>query len=159
MGAEHGLAVFDARDEQIASLQAEVRRLRSDLAAAKADADEAHQNASRAVSALRKQLSPLYRALQLVFGEIDAFGVEDVSAPPPNAGNPRATAVWESWKSRLPGGPAKIIDALLLHSDMNAAQLAIATGIHRNSISQMIYKLNRAGLINKNSGRYSLKSL
>jgi hypothetical protein len=33
------------------------------------------------------------------------------------------------------------------------------TGVHRNSIPAMIYKLNKAGLLNKNGGRFSLKQL
>ena len=47
----------------------------------------------------------------------------------------------------------------MLHGDMNTQQLAIAIGQHRNSIPRLIYTLNKAGLINKNGGRFSLKQL
>jgi hypothetical protein len=67
--------------------------------------------------------------------------------------------VWENWKSRMPGAPAKVIDALLLHRDMSQQQLCIATGVPRGSMTNVISRLNRAGLISKNGGRISLKEL
>jgi hypothetical protein len=149
----------DPRDDRIAALEDEVRDLKNELKHALAETAQAKRESSRALAALRRQLSPLYRALQEVFGELDAAGIEDAGSSGSAAANPRTSAVWESWKSRMPGGPAKIIDALLLHSEMNTQQLAIATGVHRNSIPAMIYKLNKAGLLNKNGGRFSLKAL
>ena len=155
------LAIFDSRDTQIAELKAEVRRLSREVTEARADAESAHRETARALTELRRQLSPLYRALQMVFGELDAVGVDDVhhAAAPPSAGNPRTSAVWESWKSRMQGAPAKVIDALLLHQDMNQQQLCIATGIPRGSMTNVISRLNKAGLLNKNGGRISLKQL
>jgi DNA-binding transcriptional ArsR family regulator len=113
---------------------------------------------ARAVGKLRQQLSPLYRALQEVFGEMDEIGGEQPGDATP-AQPARSSAVWESWKHRLGGGQAKAIDALLLHGEMNTTQLAIATGLHRTSIPKVISNLNKAGLINKNGGRFSLKQL
>ena len=155
------LMLHDPRDEQIADLTEEVGNLRAAVARANTEAAQAQQDANRALSALRRQLSPLYKALQAVFGELDTAGVEDETAAfnQRSPRNERTAAIWESWKSRMPGGPAKIIDALLLQSDMNTQQLAIATGVHRNSIPAMIYKLNKAGLLNKNGGRFSVKQL
>jgi hypothetical protein len=152
--------VEDPRDTRIAELEDELRDVRNEVARANSAALQAKRDATRALGTLRRQLGPLYRALQDVFGELDAAGIED-SAPSASSttGNTRTSAVWESWKSRLPGGPAKIIDALMLHGEMNTQQLAIATGVHRNSIPAMIYKLNKAGLLNKNGGRFSLKPL
>lgn len=144
-------------DPRLLELEDEVRELRKELSQAKAEASQVKRESGRALASLRRQLSPLYRALQDVFGELDAAHVED--GPVISGGAPRVSAVWESWKSRLPGGPAKIIDALLLHGEMNTQQLAIATGVHRNSIPAMIWKLNKAGLLNKNGGRFSLKPL
>ena len=151
----------DDRDGHIADLEADVRGLRDELRYAHAEAAKARRDAARAVGQLRQQLTPLYRALQAVFGELDAAGVEDAmpTSSAPTAPTSRTAAIWESWKARMPGGPAKIIDALALQSDMNTQQLAIATGVHRNSIPAMIYKLNKAGLLNKNGGRFSLKAL
>lgn len=152
--------VDDARDGAIAHLTMLVKSLREELAAAQREADRARRESTVALAALRRQLSPLYKALQAVFGELDAAGVDasgDTHAEKPLP--TRHSAIWESWKARLPGGPSKIIDALMVHGEMNTQQLAIATGVHRNSIPTMIYKLNQAGLINKNGGRFSLKTL
>lgn len=144
------------RGAELADLRAEIAQLRTALADANRETMRAKREAAQAVAALRQQLSPLYRALQAVFGELDAAGTDE-DAPP--ADTSRTSKVWESWKSRLGGGSAKLIDALLLHREMNTQQLAIATGLHRNSIPRLIYSLNQAGLINKNGGRFSLKSL
>lgn len=152
--------VEDDRDAKIADLQHYVVELQGEVSRAQREAAQARKESAAALSALRRQLSPLYKALQAVFGELDAAG--GVDAGDTYADNPlptRTSAVWESWKARLPGGPAKIIDALLVHKEMNTQQLAIATGIHRNSIPAMIFKLNKAGLINKNGGLFSLKTL
>lgn len=162
--AEHLLEghVVDDAHAQVISLQAENRDLRRQLAIAEREAGQARREASRALSALRQQLSPLYRALQAVFGELDAAGVDEgaaASSPGSVEPNARVMAVWASWKSKLGEGPGKIIDALLVHGDMNTQQVAIATGYHRTSIPKMIYQLNKAGLLNKNGGRFSLKPL
>lgn len=143
---------------ELDALRAEIRELRGHLQQARAEATQAKRDAARALSALRQQLTPLYRALQAVFGEIDAAGVEDVGSSG-SASNPRTSAVWESWKSKLGGGAAKVIDALMVHSELNTQQLAIATGLHRTTIPKLIYQLNKAGLLTKNGGRFSLKQL
>lgn len=141
----------DDRDE-------EIRRLTSELAATRAETQRARQESARAVGALRKQLAPLYRALQAVFGEMDDVWIEDAPASVAAGPDARTVAVWNSWKSRM-GSAAKIIDALLLHGEMNTQQLAIATGYHRTTIPAMVHKLNKAGLLNKSGGRFSLKQL
>lgn len=146
--------IVDPRDEEITALEGEVKRLRRELAIANGEIAKAKDDATRALGQLRKQLSPLYRSLQMVFGELAAAGVDD--APTSTTSSPHVSAVWESWKSRM-GSAAKIIDALLLHREMNTQQLAIATGYHRTTIPAMIFKLNKAGLLNKNGGRFSLK--
>lgn len=158
--------IEDQRDPETARLEQEVRRLRRELADATVEAQRGREDADRALRALRRQLAPLYSALQAVFGELDAAGVTDESpsprasdAPDAPAITPRVKAVWENWKQQLPGYPARIIDALLLHADLNTAQLAIACGCKRQRISEGIVKLNKAGLVNKNAGRFSLKSL
>ena len=113
-------------DPEVESLRAEVRSLRSELVRVRADATRASQESTRALALLRKQLTPLYRALQAVFGEIDAAGVTENNGNEPD--NPRISVVWQSWKSRLGGRKAQVIDALLVHGEMNTTQLAIAIG-------------------------------
>lgn len=102
---------------------------------------------------LRQILGPLYQALRSV---MENLPVED--APPADVST-RVSSVWQDWKNKL-GQPApKIIDALLKHNELNTQQLAIACGLHRTSIPRGIWILNKAGLINKNGGRFSLKQL
>jgi len=161
------LATYDARDAEIEKLRGEIRELRRQVSDAQVEAERAREDANRALSSLRRQLHPLYRALQAVFGELDAAGVTDDApqrSPAAQANDAPATdartkAVWESWKSRLPPACGKVIDALLLHGELNQAQLKVAARLGTSTVSDSVYKLNKAGLINKNGGRVSLKQL
>lgn len=165
-----GVVEPDADHEAtVASLRAELRGLRAELAEARATADTARQDAlgaTRAIARLRRQLDPLYTALQAVFGEIEAGGVTESQPPYAVAGGPasagvdaRVASVWEAWKSRLPPACGKVIDALLTHGELTQAQLKVAARLGTSTVSDAIYKLNKAGLINKNGGRVSLKAL
>ena len=117
--------------------------------------DERQKNAAieRGVQELRAVLSPLYSGLRHIFGEIEAMGATSVSL------EPQKKAVWEDWKQKLGGLPAKAIEALLIHGEMNRAQLRIQVGCATRSVTDIVYKLNQAGLINKNGGKISLKQL
>ena len=147
----------DTRDTEIDALREQVATLEVELENARREVTQTRKENVRAIASLRRHLSPLYQALQAVFGELDTIG--GVDEPTTQASNPRVNAVWQSWKSKLGGSCAKLIDALLLHGEMNTQQLAIAVGLHRTTIPALIYKLNQAGLINKSGGKFSLKSL
>lgn len=108
----------------------------------------------RGVQKLREVLGPLYNGLQMIHGEIDAMGLED--STPKTA--PKS-AIWEDWKQKLGGKPAEAIDVLHLHGEMNAVQLRLHLHCGNDYIYNVISKLNKAGLINKNGGRISLKEL
>lgn len=149
--------IVDPRDEEIAALEADVKRLRRELAIANGEIAHAKGDAARALGALRKQLSPLYRALQSVFGELDAAGADDSQGGEP--ANTRTSAVWNSWKSKMPGRPSEIIDLLLVHGEMNRNQLMAAMHVGKDVVRVTVSKLNVAGLLNKNGGRFSLKQL
>jgi hypothetical protein len=146
----------DLTFEMVQGLRDEILDLRNQLRVAQQATVLAKREAASALGALRKQLSPLYRALQAVFGELDAAGVEDQTTGPSTS--PRVSAVWEAWKQKLSPACGKIIDALLTHSELNSAQLKVACRLGTSTVSDSIYKLNKAGLINKNAGRFSLKS-
>ena len=156
------IALYDrsgAADAELKELREENKRLARALQDANLRADRAREDADRALMALRRQLSPLYRALQGVFGELDAAGVEDAPTPSGPVMDHRTTEVWAAWKSRV-GAAGQLIDAFLkMGGEMNTQQLAIATGLHRTTIPKHIYTLNKAGLINKNGGKFSLKDL
>jgi FtsZ-binding cell division protein ZapB len=150
----------DDRNDRIASLQQELAQVREENRILRSDLVIAKRDAVRSLSALRKQMLPWYQAMQHLFGEIDSVMGDDPAAAPTAANvNDRTRAVWESWKSKLGGGAAKCIDALLLHGEMNTQQLSIATGYHRTTIPTYIFRLNQAGLINKSGGKFSLKEL
>lgn len=151
---------------RLVELEREIRQLRRERDDALRAAERAREDADRALKALRRQLNPLYKALQAVFGELDAAGVSDEPTGAPAGAtaaastDPRIAAVWTSWKSKLGGTVAKGIDALLLHGELDTGQLAIAAGLDRRTITNtVVFKLNQAGLINKNGGRFSLKAL
>lgn len=155
--------IEDPQAMEIERLRGELRLARRDADDARLEADRAHEDANRALSMLRKQLNPLYRALQAVFGELDAAGVADAPETPASQGpsvapDARVAAVWDAWKSKM-GTAAKIIDALQVHGELNTQQMAVVVGLHRTTIPALILKLNKAGLINKNAGRFSLKQL
>ena len=48
---------------------------------------------------------------------------------------------------------------LLLHGELNRTQLRLHLSCATRSITDVVYKLNQAGLINKNGGKISLKEL
>ncbi len=151
----------DPRDQRIAELERELRGARREANDASLDAVRAKEDASRALSMLRSQLSPLYRALQAVFGELDTAGIRDAVAGESSgpAVNDATAVIWDEWKRKLSPGCGRVIDALRIHKDMNSTQVCIAAHVSQGSISSIILKLNKAGLINKNGGRFSLKQL
>ncbi len=105
---------------------------------------------------LRGILGPLYKALRLVFGEIEAMGVTDGAN---GAASPRNSAAWEQWKQRLGGATARAIDALMVHGEMNQTQLRIILGCATRTVTNVVAALNQAKLIDKNGGKISLKQL
>lgn len=156
----HGVLVDDdPRDQQISALREEVTDLRHALAEARASAARAQRDMQHAIAALRKQLTPLHLALKAVFGELDGAGLGSTEADTGSSANGRTAAIWDSWKSKFPGKPAQIIDALLLHGQMTQSQIAIAIRSDRRNVPPMIFKLNKAGLLQKNGGVFSLKAL
>lgn len=149
--------VNDHRDIIILSLETENRDLKEQLREAQGELAIARNANGAAVSRLRAQLAPLYQALQAVFGEMAAFDDVPVSTSAPQ--NDKKRAVWESWKQNLPGKRAEFIQALLDHGEMTSSQLKVATHSGTSTVPQVIYELNRLGLIQKNGSKYSLKEL
>lgn len=158
----------DPRAEKIDSLERQVAKLRGELSDARHELTRVREDSNRALTSLRQQLSPLYRALQRVFGELDDAGVLDgatpapianAPSPPPTSDGGRVQAVWNAWKQKLNAPCGRIIDALLVHGEMNTTQLSVAAQMHKSNVSKAIQKLNEVSVINKNGGRFSLKQL
>lgn len=156
----------DPHDVEMDALRMENRRLRRELSDAQVETERAREDANRALGALRRQLSPLYLAMQAVFGELDAANITDAPSEAPRAAearasetDPRIKAVWDSWKSRLPPAAGKVIDALMLHGELSPVQLKVAGRMGTSTVSFALAKLNGAGLLTKNGGKYSLKQI
>lgn len=112
------------------------------------------------VSRLREKLQPFYQMLQAIFGDIDDLTSEAPNgAMPAGSADARVLAVWESWKTKLPGAPADVIDALMRHGQANATQLKIICKRDIKTIYSGIARLKTAGLIEKSGGRFLLKQL
>ncbi len=147
------------RDAQLAEAEKKIALLDTELASALRKA----RTVERGVQHLRTFLAPLYRAMGEIFGEIDEMGLPDTPQTAP-AEEPtalrRTSEAWESWKKKLAGTPAAIIDLLMVHGALNHEQLRIHVGTNRKqTIYDAVTKLNKAGLLNKNGDKFSLKEL
>lgn len=145
----------DTRDQEIESLNNRIADLEGELEVARAEAKRAMQQGARAVAKLRQILGPLYNSLQVLFGEMDATGLVESDT---SSAAPATDARWESWKKRLPGRPAEMIDLLLLHKSMSVKNLMAAMHCGKDSVYQAAYKLGQAGIVSNNGGRYELKA-
>lgn len=111
----------------------------------------------RGLAELRTVLTPLYQGLQHIFGEMASLGVEAGAAA--HGLDPRKAAVWEDWKRKMPGTPARFIEALMLHGELTQTQLRLHAKCARGTVPGVVSQLWKAGLINKNGGKISLKEL
>lgn len=149
----------DHRDRIITSLEQENRDLKEQIEEMQLAAQQANKVVEQGVSELRKILFPLHQAMRLVFGEIENIapnGHSDESTGKPGSKN---TEVWESWKRKLGGKAAEFITELLVHGEMTGKQLIIATKCGNRTMYETISRLNKAQLLNKNGGKFSLKEL
>lgn len=159
----------DPREEVLQQLSREKIKLEGELASERQkrrtaesdleDSERERKNVLEGVQRLRTSLTPLYDSLRLLFGDMEMMGVQDAQA---EATPQRATAspVWDSWKAKMGGVAAKIIDLLMLHGELNQEQMRIHVGTNRmQTIYDATRKLNNAGIINKRDGKFSLKPL
>jgi chromosome segregation ATPase len=148
--------VEDPKDRHIAALKEQVRELSDALDEATAAAADAKRDATRAISRLRAQLEPLYRALRGIFGEMDAAGVNESAAPERTT---RGSAVWDEWKARLGPGCTKVIDVLLLGGEMTITAISVAGKMGKRQVYEATAKMGQVGILVKNGGKFSLKQL
>jgi hypothetical protein len=110
---------------------------------------------------LRSQVQPWYSALRALMGDLDAAGVEETSSSP-SASGPLDAARYLPWKNKYPGQTASAIDILCKYeAGLTRKQLAGFLGIEAGSgsMSQIIFKLNKAELIHKDGTNIRLKRL
>ena len=158
-------AVIDipsGRDQERETLRAEIRRLEREVADARVRAERAEEDAQRAMGELRRVLSPLYKALQMVFGELDAAGVDVGPTPVSSAPDmDRLRKVWQPWIDRF-GGPSdprsRFILALLEHGELGVEQMKVAAQMAHGTVYDVAKKLTKLSLLDKATrGRYALR--
>ena len=150
--------------EEVERLEQENRKLRNDLIKARADSEAS----IAAITALRSNLGPLYRALRGVFGEINLVVPED--APLPQYGTAGATNgrpvdddamrsldKWEGVKQRLGGKDAELIDILLTCGPKTNTQLAPMLKMHYSNATKVTKRLSSLGFIVKQGDAWALK--
>ena len=125
--------------EENSHLLGETSRLRQELGVAKA-----------ALDAIRKVMEPEYRAMQKLFGELEAVG-------PSGSAAGMDGSVFEPWKQKLAGSPAKLIDVLLERGECTKAQLQTLSALGRETLRVAISKLNVNGLIEKDGDKIRLR--
>lgn len=155
--------ILTAQDALIARLEDENAQLRRELVKKDQVLESDRRTIAAGVANLRRQLSPLYTALKQVFGEMEGL-VEDTDPTGGSSHGPdsRVSAVWDSWKGRLSPACGRVIDALLIHGALNSQQICVAAKMGMSTLlggTGVIAKLNKAGLLDKNGGKFSLKKL
>jgi DNA-binding transcriptional ArsR family regulator len=144
-------ALFRARKEK-QQTEEELLHVRRELD----DVNREKERLDRSLRNLRQQLSPLHRALRAVFGEIElAVGEEELSMAAATGAAPQAQgndARWKSYKDNFPGAPARMIDALLTHREMNITQLSKLLKMDYSTAKAAASKLRQAGAITGERG-------
>lgn len=132
-------------DSHIVEPEDELAKLREELSEMRAELDELQDSLERD----RQKLGATLHALRAIFG-----GSPDTTQPVSSASmNPR----WEALKRAFPGRPAELVDVLIAHGPLTTTQIAAIMRADTRTVHQLIYKLNKAGGIEKNGGRFSLK--
>jgi hypothetical protein len=134
---------------QVLALRREIEDLRRDK-----------ERLLRSIENLRSILSPLFRGLRALFGEIEIAAGEEsaplpngLTSPTPGTTDPR----WQHFKTSFPGVPAAIIDALLIHEQMPMSHLAKLIGKHYDTVKAAAKKLREAGAATLDGGVLRLK--
>lgn len=147
--------VVDERDSRIEVLEQELDELRDENRGLKAALRAKDGESQRAVAALRSVLAPMYQALKMVFGELDAIGVAEATEAP------ASTSAWATWQQKLgASSPAsRMIGVLLDHGPSTTKQIQAAAKMGEATVYKAASKLGQLQLVEKSGGRYSLKKL
>lgn len=136
-------------------LQEEVDDLKVDLR----DKEGELRTLRSGVVRLRGALKPFYDGLRMLWGEMDAVAEEDAPAAAPRQA--KHADLWKDWQQKLGSDSAagRAIDVLLKHGKMKREALKIHLKCGNTTLTDAIYKLNRADLIVKDGSFISLKEL
>jgi hypothetical protein len=121
------------------------------------------QRAQLAVQNLQTVLTPFRRAVQMIFGEIEAAGVPDIGdqATPATAHSSYGPqdAKWQPWIAKWQGTKkAVVIQTLLDHGPLTRTQLRSATESGWSTIDAITAQLQNLGLITKENEKWTLKN-
>lgn len=109
------------------------------------------------VRELTRILDPFRRAIALIYGEIDLAGLTGEPSAP--AARPSGSSpAWDTWKRKLGGKKAEVIEALESHP-MSRDQVRVATSSGWSTVDAALAYLKSVGLIEKTGNKWSLKSL
>src|SRR2546430_5925772 len=106
----------DTRDSEIASLRRQLAQMDEALRLERIKTGAIESGVRR----LKSATTPLFHALQLIHGEIEAMGIDGNS---PQVGGDQK---WEAIKQRLAPRLREAVDILLLQGPMRRTQLAAA---------------------------------
>ena len=142
---------------ELARLREENRTLRIENSTLKAELEATRAENEVAIGSLRRCLTPLYQALQRVFGDMDAIApVGDEPAATGSAAN--GNSRWDAIKQRNPGRIAEAIDALLIHGPLNVSQMAAVIHIDRSNCSKnVVGKMLRMGIAERDGQKIRLR--
>lgn len=150
------IEVRSANADELVRLRREIAGLEQELQQAKADAAQFKSAASDSVNAirtLRKVLDPFRIAIGMIYGEISRVDAEEASG----SGSSGGDAKWVTWKQRLGGKQAEIIDLLLLQDAMTITQVSKAAHCHYDTAAKHLSDMAGQGILSKNGNAYSLK--
>jgi len=152
------------REAELGPLRDRIEELEADLRKMRQERDKARAEglaAISAISALRDQLSGLYRAMKAIFGEIELVSPLAVVPPPPDNGasapSPQSGR-WSNLINKLGGNRGKFIHALADFGPSTASQVAAAMGITRiQTVYDTSHQLMKLGVVTKKGDQYALK--
>jgi hypothetical protein len=141
-------------------LRREIVGLEEELRQAKEEARQAKQAAAdsvTAIRALRKIIEPIYKAAAMIMGEISRVDAEHVVTEFPGESN-GLSPKWQMMREKLGHREAQIIDTLQ-HGGMTAKQLTPVLHWDIKTVYRVTQKMKDAGLLNNDSGKFSLREL
>lgn len=151
-----GDQMLTADQAHIARLEQRVRDLERELADKDQQIDQSRHLVEQGARSLRRALSPVYKALQQVFGDIDTLVPEARGAAPsqdPVLGAP----YWDTWKSRVSPAAGRVIDLLRATPNMNQSQISAAVKMDPRTVSKSLGQLRSVGVLRSNGGLHALQ--
>lgn len=148
-------------DREVVRLRREIAGLERELQDAKQDATEARNRAEdslQAIFALRKQLTGLFNALKMVFGEISRVKADEVDSAEPGEGSRTDRDLWAERIAKAGRAEGRVLQVLLDGGGpMSLAQVRAAAGTGSNT-STYLAKLYAKNWVQKTGhGFWSLK--